>query len=77
MIVFYLLLLPFAYYADFKKTPKHFIEDLKGGLLFTVLQVMLVLILRYTFKLDILIIVMSLGIEILVVFSLKALIKAS
>lgn len=75
MIIIYLLLLPFAYYFDYKKNPKQFTEDLKGAVVFTVIQILFVLFLKFFLNYNMLIVVMSLAIEILLVFSIKACIK--
>lgn len=70
-----ILIILIGYYLDYKTDPKTFLSDLKKGLLFLVIFIFYNLTLKFVFDLNWLYIIFMIGIEIIVLFSIKALIQ--
>ena len=67
------LLILIAFYLDSKsETKSTFINDLKGGLFVFAAFIIYAVILRYMLNINIIIIIFSIGIELILLFVLKA-----
>lgn len=70
-----LILILIGFYLDYKNNPKPFISDLKGGVFIFSLFVFSALIQRYWLGINTIYIIFSIGIEIIILFSIKAILN--
>ena len=70
-----LLLILIGYYFDYKANSKTFVSDFKKGLLFSITFIFTSLILRFSFNINWIYIIFMIGIEIILIFSIKAFIQ--
>ncbi len=66
-----ILLILIAFYFDYKSEKESFFEDLKGGLFVLIIFIFSGLFLKYIMGLSLLYIVFSIGVEIILLFTIK------
>lgn len=67
-----LIIILIAFYFDFKSEKLTFINDLKGGVFIILLLIISAILQLYVFNIHFLYMIFSTGIEILLIFSIKA-----
>ena len=71
-----LIVILIAFYIDSKsETKSTFLSDLKGGLFICSVFIIYAIVLRYAFNVGSLIIVFSIGVELILLFVIKAALK--
>lgn len=66
-----LLLILIVFYFDYKPKKDTFLSDLKGGLFVFGVFILYAIILHHVFKIGLLYIIFSIGIELILIFVLK------
>jgi len=72
-----LVLILIGYFLDYKSKPEGFFSDLRGGIFIFSLFGIYALVLKLFFEVGTLYIIFSIGIEIILLFAIKALIDSN